>query len=98
MHDFCPVEKQLNQIIEIMKKFMLVALIAFFGFSAFKFATVWKNDPAHSEIHFTVGHLGVSEVSGYFKDFTTTFTGDATDFSDAQVTFTAQVNSLDTRV
>jgi polyisoprenoid-binding protein YceI len=57
----------------------------------------YKIDPAHSDILFKVKHLMITNVTGSFKAFDATLTADKEDFSDAQISFTADVNSIDTR-
>lgn len=56
----------------------------------------WKLDPAHSEIKFKVRHLVVSTVTGYFKKFSGTVESDKEDFSDAVISFEADIDSIDT--
>jgi len=81
-----------------MKKLILLGA-AFITLSAFDTITGnWKNDPAHSQLAFTVTHLGVSDVSGTFNDFQTTVTTTKPDFSDATFKLTAKTASIDTRV
>lgn len=58
---------------------------------------IWKIDPVHSEIKFKVKHLVVSTVTGQFKVFDATVESEKTDFSDARISFWADVNSIDTR-
>ena len=81
-----------------MKKFTII-------FSAFVFLTafttlntIWKNDDPHSQLGFTVTHLGVSDVSGTFNDFDVTVSSSKPDFSDAVFELSANVASIDTRV
>lgn len=57
----------------------------------------YKIDAAHSDILFKVKHLMITTVTGNFKSFDATLTAEAEDFSDAQISFTADVNSVDTR-
>jgi len=57
----------------------------------------YKIDAAHSEIHFKVKHLMITTVTGQFKNFDATLSAEAEDLSDAAVTFTADINSIDTR-
>jgi polyisoprenoid-binding protein YceI len=57
----------------------------------------YKIDAAHSDILFKVKHLMITTVTGNFKSFDATLTAEAEDFSDAQISFTADVNSIDTR-
>jgi len=59
--------------------------------------TIWKIDPAHSEINFRVKHLVVSTVRGHFDDFKATIEAEKEDFSDAKIEFEADTNSINTR-
>jgi polyisoprenoid-binding protein YceI len=59
--------------------------------------TTWKIDPAHSEVKFKVKHLVVSTVTGHFNQFTATAKTATGDFSDAKISFEADVNSVDTK-
>lgn len=59
--------------------------------------TTWKVDPAHSEIKFKVKHLVVSTVTGQFNSFSGTVESDKPDFSDAKISFEADVNSITTK-
>lgn len=58
----------------------------------------WVEDPAHSKLGFTVTHLGIADVPGYFGDYDVTIKASEEDFSDAQVELTVQTASIDTRV
>ena len=81
-----------------MKKLSLI-LSAFVLLTAFTTLNVnWKNDDAHSQLAFTVEHLGVSSVSGTFNDFDVTIKSSQPDFSDAVFELTANPASIDTRV
>ena len=60
--------------------------------------SLWTNDKAHSQLQFTVDHLGLSDVSGMFEDFDVTITSESEDFSDAVFELTAQVGSINTRI
>ena len=57
----------------------------------------WKMDTAHSEVKFKVKHLVVSTVSGNFDKFSATVESNKPDFSDATITFEADVNSISTK-
>jgi len=59
--------------------------------------TLWKIDPAHSEVNFKVKHLVVSTVRGQFNDFEATIEADKEDFSDAKIEFEAVTGSINTR-
>jgi len=56
----------------------------------------YKIDPAHSEITFKVRHLMITNVTGKFTKFDATMQSDRDDFTDAVVTFEADVNSITT--
>ena len=56
----------------------------------------YKIDPMHSEIKFRVKHLMISNVTGEFKTFDATVTAEAADFSDASISFEADINSIST--
>ena len=58
--------------------------------------TTYKIDPMHSEIKFKVKHLMISHVTGAFKSFDATMESEKEDFSDAKISFEADVNSIDT--
>lgn len=59
----------------------------------------WSVDPAHTNARFEVKHLGVAFVDGQFKQLEGTVeTATATDFNNAKVNFTIDINSIDTRV
>lgn len=57
----------------------------------------YKIDPSHSEIVFKVRHLVISTVSGHFSKFDATMTSSKEDFTDAQVSFEADVDSVSTK-
>ena len=59
-------------------------------------ATKWVIDPMHSEVQFKVKHLVISTVSGFFKSFEGEITSDGEDFDNAEVSFSLDINSLDT--
>jgi polyisoprenoid-binding protein YceI len=56
----------------------------------------YKIDAAHSEITFKVKHMMITNVSGNFTKFDATMESDAADFSDAKISFEADVNSITT--
>jgi len=56
----------------------------------------WKIDPIHSEVKFKVKHLVVSTVTGQFNNFDATIVSENEDFTDAKLTFEADVNSINT--
>ncbi|RFM35184.1 YceI family protein [Chitinophaga silvisoli] len=58
--------------------------------------TQWNIDPGHSQIGFKVKHLGIANVSGYFRKFSGTVLTDNDQFDNATVSFTLEVASIDT--
>jgi len=81
-----------------MKKLTIILSAFFVILTAFTTVNVWKNDQPHSQLGFTVKHLGIADVSGVFKDFDVTVTSSKPDFSDAVFELNAKVASIDTRV
>ncbi len=81
-----------------MKKIALI-LVAFITLTAFSTAvSTWQNDDPHSQLGFTVTHLGIADVSGTFNDFDVTAKSSKPDFTDATFELTAKTASIDTRV
>lgn len=60
--------------------------------------TNWKVDPAHSSLDFTVKHMMVSKVKGSFEDFEATIEADPDDLTTADIEFSVDVTSVDTRI
>lgn len=56
----------------------------------------WILDPAHSELTFKIKHLMITNVSGSLKDFHAEVETKGTDFSTAQITLGAAMNSIST--
>lgn len=81
-----------------MKKLTII-FSAFFLLTSFTgLHNVWTNDDAHSQLGFTVKHLGIADVSGTFNDFDVKVTSSKPDFSDAIIELSAKLASIDTRV
>lgn len=81
---------------DMKKLFFAFTLLA--ATTVFAAVTLWTSDKAHSQLQFTVTHLGLSDVSGTFNDFDVTVRSEKEDFSDAVFELTAKVASIDTRV
>ncbi len=58
---------------------------------------VWNIDAAHSEIGFKVRHMMITNVNGVFNSYTATMLVNAADFSDAEISFEADIDSVNTR-
>lgn len=56
----------------------------------------YKIDPTHSEIKFKVKHLMITSVTGEFTSFDATMESNKEDFSDAKISFEADINSINT--
>lgn len=58
--------------------------------------TKWVVDPMHTEIQFKVKHLMITTVTGYFSKFDAAATTEGEDFSTAEISFSADINSVNT--
>ncbi len=56
----------------------------------------WIIDPTHSEIHFKVKHLMITNVTGSFKTFSGSAITEENDFTNAKINFTAATSTVDT--
>jgi polyisoprenoid-binding protein YceI len=56
----------------------------------------YKIDAAHSEITFKVKHLMITNVTGNFTKFDATLESSKEDFTDAKISFEADVDSIST--
>jgi polyisoprenoid-binding protein YceI len=80
-----------------MKKTAVMFLILTFGLVAVDAqATVWKQDPVHSQVKFGVTHLVISEVDGNFKDFDVTLSQLNPDFSGSTLEANIKTASIST--
>lgn len=79
-----------------MKKLVLTIASAFVMLSAIA-QTNWKLDVSHSKLGFSVTHMMVAETEGKFKIYEGSVNSKSeTDFSDAKIEFSADVNSINT--
>ncbi|MFK5890879.1 MAG: YceI family protein [Flavobacteriaceae bacterium] len=79
-----------------MKTTKLFLILALTGFMA-KAQTTWQIDKVHSTVRFTIAHMVISEIDGYFTDFNGSISYEKNDLSDAVVNFTINTNSVNTR-
>lgn len=56
----------------------------------------WTLDKSHSNVLFTVRHMMVSEVIGYFKEFDVTLASSKADFTDAVIEASVKTASVNT--
>ncbi|PJN90777.1 YceI family protein [Bacillus sp. mrc49] len=59
--------------------------------------TNWTIDPTHSTIEFSVKHMMIAKVKGSFNKFSANISADPTDLTTAEIDFTVDVASIDTR-
>lgn len=60
--------------------------------------TTWNSDPNHSRLAFTITHSGISDITGSFDKFNVVIISDQPDFSDAKISLTTDVASINTHV
>ncbi|MBX2925718.1 MAG: polyisoprenoid-binding protein [Chitinophagaceae bacterium] len=77
---------------------LILSAFAMLVLTAFTVQSPWKSDPPHSELGFSITHMGISDVTGTFNDFTATVSSSKEDFSDAVVEATINAASINTRV
>lgn len=82
-----------------MKKGLILAFatvtIGLVSYAAVQMAK-WNYDASHAKVGFSITHMSISDVDGYFKDVTATITSSKEDLSDAVAEMTAQVSSITT--
>lgn len=59
--------------------------------------TKWTIDDTHSSIEFSVKHMMIANVKGAFNDFEASVEADPADLTTADIQFTVQLASIDTR-
>ncbi|MGD6779444.1 MULTISPECIES: YceI family protein [Bacillaceae] len=59
--------------------------------------TVWNVDKSHSTVDFSVKHMMFATVKGGFQEYDATIVADPTDLTTADIEFTVDVASIDTR-
>jgi polyisoprenoid-binding protein YceI len=82
-----------------MKKLTLIAAVALSTMLvSFRPAdkTTWSLDKAHAKLGFTITHMMVSDVEGFFKSFDAKITTSGADFTNAEVEMTAETGSINT--
>ena len=82
-----------------MKKFALLTIAAsaalLSSYSSIAQGT-WDLDKAHAKLGFTITHLMVSDVEGFFKNFDAKIVSTKADFTDAKVDMSAEMASVNT--
>ncbi|MFB6468050.1 YceI family protein [Cytobacillus sp. Hz8] len=59
--------------------------------------TKWAVDPAHSSVDFSIKHMMIANVKGTFHQFDAAIDADPTDLTSANIEFTVDLASVDTR-
>jgi polyisoprenoid-binding protein YceI len=59
--------------------------------------TTWKIDPSHSDVLFKVKHLMITTVTGQFSSFDGAMQTAGDDFSNATISFSADIDSISTK-
>jgi len=57
----------------------------------------WAVDTAHSNVNFAIRHMMVTNVKGAFHEFSAEIDADPTDLTTAEIDFTIQLASIETR-
>ncbi|MBK7028104.1 MAG: YceI family protein [Bacteroidales bacterium] len=72
---------------------VIVLALGYLSFTVVEKST-WTYDKAHAKVGFSVTHMMISDVEGYFKNATATLTTTNPDFTDAVVELTADASSI----
>lgn len=59
--------------------------------------TKWTLDQAHSAVDFSIKHMMIANVKGSFKSFDAVIEADTADLTTAELSFTVDLASIDTR-
>ncbi|MCF8240097.1 MAG: YceI family protein [Melioribacteraceae bacterium] len=79
-----------------MKALKLIAILVVFSSVSVFGQTKWNVDPSHSSVKFSVTHMLITNVTGNFKSYNGEVTTDGDDWSTAKVSFSVDINSIDT--
>lgn len=83
-----------------MKKLKISIVALALGIMSFTAATnfTMNLDKSHSGFIFSIKHMGIADFNGMFTKFDTKMSATKSDLSDAQIEFTAEAASIDTRI
>lgn len=80
-----------------MKKIsILLSLVLIVTLGVYAQKTTYGFDKAHTNVRFAISHMVISEVDGNFSDFEGKVVTSKEDFTDADISFTIQVASINT--
>jgi len=71
----------------------LAAILVLVSISLFS-QTTWTMDKAHTKVGFSITHMVITSVEGFFKDYDAKITSKDDDFSTAGIDFTINTNSI----
>lgn len=77
-----------------MRKINLFAVVLVLTALSLFAQTEWSLDKSHSQVGFSVTHLVITEVDGYFKDYDAKVVTKGDDFSTATIDFTVNTSSI----
>jgi polyisoprenoid-binding protein YceI len=60
------------------------------------FSQNWTMDKTHSQLTFTIVHMGINEIEGRFSNVQATLTASKDDLSDAVIVLSADIKSINT--
>lgn len=88
-----------NKLLYHMKKYIFLALTFFIGLQISEAQVKWDADALHTNVRFSISHLGISFIDGEFQKISGAVVSKTdSDFADAEFDFTIEVQSIDTRV
>jgi|688.fasta_scaffold20247_5 polyisoprenoid-binding protein YceI len=80
------------------KKSFAILALSFLPFCGIANAATYKIDSSHSAVNFKVKHLGISNVSGKFGDFSGTFDFSEKEISESKTNAIIKITSVDTGI
>jgi polyisoprenoid-binding protein YceI len=79
-------------------KTLILSIVLVVSTTFYHAQTKWNCDPVHSSINFSVGYLGISQVTGQFKKYEGKLESKTVDFSDSKFEFSVDVASINTEI
>lgn len=73
-----------------------MSLLVFTSIMSARAQSTWGYDQSHAKVGFSISHFGISETEGKFTKFDGTVLSAKSDFSDAKIDFSIDVNSINT--
>jgi polyisoprenoid-binding protein YceI len=79
-----------------MNRILLPLLFLLASSLSLRAQTVWTIDQSHSTVLFTVTHMMISEVDGWFADFNGNMTSEGSEFEQSKIEVTINTTSVST--